>query len=352
MGVSTEVVLVFGKEKHARWARHVVEGLVKAYWLMQDQLDADLPAPDSLTSLWLAHEEELKAWDLLAERPTCALAWLTRRRTRVVLERCADVQQGFRLEPTWWDNEFFPQLCLAYATRFPQVPFAAYCWYEQTTSGYVQQTRASWNGERLRVRRLSAERPFKRDAWDSWDMLDLRVRDGRLVAEDDAVSPLERHYRALLAEAQEARAAGDAKGALTLADAAAALPGCAGRPEAVELRGLAGRHLARCGVRRILEVGGKPSAELAGRLEGAPVAHAEKEVPLGEGRYVLQVFDRGFRVVGGADGEVAAEHRQAFFGFPDEVRVLDDFRVFVPDVALGHRQFLIDWDFVTWEHSV
>ena len=162
MGVTTEITLMFKRERHARWASHVVEGIIKVALATGTSLDEELGLSryGSLMSAYFSCEEELKAFDPTADDPRCALAWMHRSGTRVVVERCSDIQRSFPLIEGALDDEPFPQICLACALRFPQVPFAAYCRYEQTTSGFVALTRAAWDGSRLRFRRHAGELPF------------------------------------------------------------------------------------------------------------------------------------------------------------------------------------------------
>jgi hypothetical protein len=257
--------------------------------------------------------------------------------TRIAVERCSDVQRSFPLIEDALDDEPFPQICLALAMRFSQVPFAAYCRHEQTTSGHVELTRAAWDGSRLRFRRRSGELPFNERAWDTWDMLELRLCDGEFLVCDEVVSPLRRYYHELLDEMREAAAAGDMAGALFFADAAGALPDCADLPEAAFERGLVAEHLRRCGIRRVRELWtSEVPKDLREELKASePVA----ETPLGGGRFVLQAQDVGFMIVDTADGSVVGEGSSYFNSEP--TRVVHDFLV-----LSGGRYFLIDWEYV------
>ena len=339
MGVSTEITLIFKCERHARWASHVVEGIIKIALAAGTMLEEDLGLSryDSLTSALSACEDELKAFDPVADDPHCALAWMRRSGTRVVIQRCSDIQRSFSLTEDALDDEPFPQICLACALRFPQVPFAAYCRHEQTTSGFVELTRAAWDGSRLRFRRHSGELPFDEMAWDTWDMLDLRFCDGAYVTCDEAASPLKRHYLELLDEMREAAAAGDVAGALYFADAAEALPGCADLPQIAIERGLAAEHLRRCGVRRVRELWTSQVPE--GLRDELAASESVTEMPLGGGRFVLQAKDAGFVIVDTGDGSVVGEGGHYFNSEP--TRVAHDFLVYS-----GGRYFLIDWEYV------
>ena len=338
MGVTTEMSFIFKRERHARWAAHMVEGIIKVALAEGTELDESLGLShyDRLMDAFFSHEEGLRGFDPVENDPRCALVWMHRRGTRVVVERCADIQVTFPLRPEALGDEPFPQICLACATRLPQVPFTAYCRNEQTTSGAVQLTRVSWNGERIRFRQLYGLLPFDERAWDTWSMLDLRLCDGKFVA-CETVSPLERHYRELLDEAREASEAGDMAGALYFADAAEALPGCKDRFEAALQRGLACEHLQRSGIRRVMQLWSRDvPKELSDELdEASPVV----EMPLGGGRFRLQVQELGFDIVDTRDGSVVAEQREVWSRGP--TYIVHDFLV-----RSGDCHFLIDWEYV------
>ena len=339
MGVTTEMTFIFKREKHARWAAYIVEDILKVALAERTSLDEELGL-SRYSSLMAAHffcEEELDDYDPVEADPRCALAWMERRGTRLVVTRCADVQRSFPLLESALGDEPFPQICLAYATRFPQVPFAAYCRYEQTTSGYAQLTRAAWDGGCMRFRQNSGELPFNEKAWDTWDLLELRFYDGEWVAYEDVRSPLRRHYEELLDEAREAAAAGDTAGALYFLDAAEALPGCAELPQAAIQRGLVAEHLQRYGVERVRELW---SEEVPEKLRDELVAaEPVMECPLGGGRFMLQAQDAGFLVVDTSDGSIAGEGSCSFGSGP--TRIVHDYLLFS-----GNRYFLIDWKYV------
>jgi hypothetical protein len=105
---------------------------------------------------------------------TSALDWLKRKRTMLSLERCADIQgfTGFKS-----DYDFFPQLCLAYILRFPQVPFKAYFRYEMTVSGAVQLIRADYDGAVIHVQEKNGMLPFNETNWEDVPVHIYRVAD-------------------------------------------------------------------------------------------------------------------------------------------------------------------------------
>lgn len=338
MGTTNEMTFIFGREKHARWAAHIVEGILKVALAKGTELDErlGLSSYTSLMGAYFGHEEELKAFDPVGYDQHCALAWMRRHGARIVVERCADIQRTITLKAGALDDEPFLQICLACAQRFPQVTFAAYSRYEQTTSGDVQLTRAAWDGDRLRFRQHGGALPFDETAWDTWDMLEVRFWDGEVVTCEEVVSPLVRHYRELLDEAAEARAAGDMAGMLYFADAAETLPGCADRPEAAILRGRMAEHLQRCGVRRVMELW---TSQVPDDLrEELAAAEPMTESPLGGGRFVLHAKDGGFEIVDTRDGSVAAEGHAGFNRNP--TYVVHDFLV-----LSGGRYYLIDWEY-------
>ena len=339
MGVTAEMSFTFAREKHARWAMHIVEGIMKVALAKETSLDEELGLSrySSLMAAYFFHDEELKDYSAEMFLANNALTWTQRRGTRIVVSRCADIQGTFPLRLYALEDEPFPQICLALTLRFPQVRFAAYCRHEQTTSGSVQLTRAAWDGERLRLRQLAGDLPFDERTWDTWDMLDLRFCDGEIISCDEAVSPLEHHYRELLSEAREASDAGDTAGVLYFSDAAEALPGCKDRVDAALQRGLALEHVQRCGIRRIMPLwSSQVPDELAVELDAAsPVS----QTPLGGGRFELQAQEAGFIIVDTHGGAVIAEQRDVWGDEP--TYVVRDFLV-----RSGSRTFLIDWEYV------
>ena len=337
MGTTAEITLVFRREKHARWATHIVEGILKAALVSEYALGESLGIDEfsSLMATYMFNEEKLNDYDAIEEYPHCALAWMERRGSRVVVRRCADIQSSFALNEPALMEEPFPQICIAYAMRFPQVPFAAYCRWEQTVSGAVQLTRASWDTQRLRFRQFRGDLPCDEKAGDTWEILDVRFYDGEIKICDEAVSPLERHYRELLDELQEARIAGDVAGALYFADAAEALRGCEHRPEAAIQRGLACEHLRRYGVRRVMELRSRVLPQML--REELEKADPVLESPLGGGRFVLKAQERGFAISDTHDDSIVEE----VSGWSLEpIRVVHDFLV-----SAGDFYYLIDWHY-------
>ena len=86
----------------------------------------------------LSWAEEAAKLDPLAEHPYCSLKWLRRENTKVVLERCADIQSPVDV---FWPRDFFTQLCLTLFKSFPKACFTAFCRHEETVSATVQLTR-------------------------------------------------------------------------------------------------------------------------------------------------------------------------------------------------------------------
>lgn len=224
MGSIVEASWHFTKEKHARWATHIIENHVKLCCAPFEGFEFDPESSgQSMSDLCLEHDEALRACDPLALPRDNALTHLRRDRTNVILDRCDDVQWMVHLGD-WEPDDFFSQTCFSLARRFPQVPFVAYTRYEMTVDGYVRRTRASWNGERLQFRQIAGERPLDEDCWDTWEVYDWALAGGKLVRCEGSTSAVQKHFFALLDDAREAAAAGDARAALRFADGAAALP--------------------------------------------------------------------------------------------------------------------------------
>ena len=191
MGVTSEIRITFTKEKHARWAMHVAEEMIKL--IFAGRSPEEFPwvnEADTLPSLswqYLQYRHLAGAIDYYVNRRTpwlysSALDWLKRNRTVLSLERCADIQGFTGFES---DYDFFPQLCLAYILRFPQVPFQAFFRYEMTVSGSVQLLRVDYDGETAHVLEKFGVLPFDENDWESVPVRNYRVEDGRFVKQEE-----------------------------------------------------------------------------------------------------------------------------------------------------------------------
>ena len=90
MGVTSRIILRFPREKHARWAMHVAEEMLKVVYAPKDLpwVEAARTCP-SLSSRYLEYRQEAAAYDLDIRHT--ALEWLRRVRTNLVIERCQDI---------------------------------------------------------------------------------------------------------------------------------------------------------------------------------------------------------------------------------------------------------------------
>ena len=177
MGVESEIEMCFPKEKHARWAMHVAEELLKVAYA-----PSDLPWTEeadrcpSLSARYLAYRHEAAAYDL--DRRNTALEWLRRYRTRIFIDRCQDIARFAGIEDP---EELFPQLCCAYVMRFPQVPFTARYRHEMTVSGAIQILRVEYDGALLHFRQKQGMRPMDEDDWSLVLIHDYAAEGGILV---------------------------------------------------------------------------------------------------------------------------------------------------------------------------
>ena len=164
MREDVNIELSFSREKHARWAKHVAEEMIIVDYYRYDETVVEQVRSDALYLKYLLSRENVRRINLLDEKPYCALSGLSRERTKIILENCADVQ-------TWMNirhgEEFFMQLCFAYSLRFPQVSYTASCSAENTVSGYLEMTRMEYNGKEMVFRQLSGMIPEVRH--ESWD---------------------------------------------------------------------------------------------------------------------------------------------------------------------------------------
>ena len=164
MGSVTELELRCPKDKHARWARHVAEDMIKLLYAPCPSEYLPAPSRDSLplSEMYLEYREQLAPYDVAGAYENTAMDWLERRGTRLVLERCRDLQGPFGSRNT---EDFFPQLCFAYALRFPQVPFTGVCRNEMTVSGSVTKGRVMYDGKLMCFQFLDGMLPFDEDDW-------------------------------------------------------------------------------------------------------------------------------------------------------------------------------------------
>lgn len=339
MATLVDVELHFAKEKHARWAAHVVRNLVALYYAPCDGLDLDPDAsPMGKAELCLSQEALLSAYDLQEHYCDTALDRMVRDGRCITLGDLSYIQQTINLDSVYGYDEFFPQLCFALAMRYPQVCFTAYSRFEMNVSGAVERIRASWNGERLRFRKISGELPFDEDAWDTWDIYDWTLRDGTFEQVKEAQSLLQEHYFSMLEEARELAGAGDARAALRLVDDAIALPGCPLAP-AIEARAAVGRSLRRRGIRRFVNLSGSTPKDLLERCERPLI-----ELPMDVGTHVLRKSGRLVLDVDTATGTTNAELE--LWDDESKAYLLDGlYIVDVPSVASVYRCYLVDWEY-------
>ena len=176
MGSDAEVHLYFTRERHARWAKHVAEDMLKLLYAPADLpwvQEADEVSP--LCLRYLLFREEAAKLDLREDSRCYALSELFRKRTEVVIEDCADLAGWTRAK----DPEgLFPQLCYACALQYPHVPFTGLYRYEMTVSGAIQLMRTQYDGKYMRVQELTGMRPMDEDDWSRSPVRKYTVKDG------------------------------------------------------------------------------------------------------------------------------------------------------------------------------
>ena len=204
----------FPKEKHARWARHVAEEMIK---LIYAQIDREAPPwvaeaekYPTLSKRYLAFRHEAAAYPLDPEGT--ALEWLGRDRRMICVERCQDICRWTGIE---CENELVPQLFYAYALRFPHVPFTALYRHEITVSGALQLIRVQYDGNTMHVQKKTGEWPMDEDDWSGervYDYVDVHgtlcrkeldspmreERDARAEAVARTLDAIERRCRPIL----------------------------------------------------------------------------------------------------------------------------------------------------------
>ena len=155
MGVTAQIEMCFPKEKHARWAMHVAEELLRTAYA-----PPDLP--------WVS--EAKKCCSLSAQ-------YLAYRHEAAALDRCQDIARTADMEDP---EALFPQLLCAYILRFPQVPFTAHWRIEMTVSGDIQLLRAAYDGMLLHVQEKRGMRPMDEEDWSGVAAEDYAAKDGLL----------------------------------------------------------------------------------------------------------------------------------------------------------------------------
>ncbi len=177
MGCTSEIWIWFKREKHAKWAAHVAEDMIKLIYA--ERVPEELPwvkeavKYPSLSQRYLAYRREAEAYDL--DPRYTALEWLHRDCTVLHIERCQDICRWTGIECT---DELVPQLFFAYALRFPQVAFTAMYRHEMTVTGAIQLIRMEYDGAVMHAQEKTGERPMDEDYWNDEAIYDFMAVDG------------------------------------------------------------------------------------------------------------------------------------------------------------------------------
>ena len=184
MGSTAEIWMRFPKERHARWAMHTAEEMIRLIYAARDREAppwvADAENAPTLSLRYLAFRKEAAAYPL--DPRGTALEWLRRYRTALFIDRCQDIVGWERFEHP---EGFFPQLCCAYVLRFPQVSFTAACRQEMTVSGEIALCRVQYDGAVLHVRMKEGTRPMDEDDRNGETAADYSIGNGLPVKTDD-----------------------------------------------------------------------------------------------------------------------------------------------------------------------
>ena len=132
------IEILFTDEALAEQGLSITASMIKLLYAPKDLSWAEADQITSLSNRFFCFGEEAAKLDPLAEHPYCSLKWLRRENTKVVLERCADIQSPVDV---FWPRDFFTQLCLTLFKSFPKACFTAFCRHEETVSATVQLTR-------------------------------------------------------------------------------------------------------------------------------------------------------------------------------------------------------------------
>ncbi len=177
MGCTSKIWMWFAREKHARWAAHVAEDMIKLIYA--ERVPDELPwvreaiKYPSLSQHYLTYRREAEAYDL--DPHYTALEWLRRDRTALCIERCQDICRWTGIECT---DELVPQLFFAYALRFPQVAFTAMYRHEMTVTGAIQLIRIEYDGAVMHMQEKTGEWPMDEEDWSGELIYDFTAVDG------------------------------------------------------------------------------------------------------------------------------------------------------------------------------
>ena len=175
MGSTAEIHLYFTRERHARWAKHVTEDMLKLLYA-----PAELPwvqEADEVTPMclrYLLFRDEAAKLDLREECRCYALNELSRKQTEVIIGSCADLAGWTNVNGS---EELFPQLCYACALQYPHVPFTGLFRYEMTVSGAIQLLRVQYDGKYMHIQERSGMIPMDEDDWSNATVRHYTVKD-------------------------------------------------------------------------------------------------------------------------------------------------------------------------------
>ena len=175
------VRIIFGNEAQAESALGITESLIKLLYVPKElPWAAEAEQISSLSKRYFRFGGEAAKLDVLTGHPNCALKWLRRNETQIVLERCADIQSPV---DEFWPGDFFTQLCLALSKRLPDACFTAFCRHEETVSATVQLIRIVHRDNKLifaEMYRLDGDERDE-DDWSGAATFLLRDSDGVFV---------------------------------------------------------------------------------------------------------------------------------------------------------------------------
>lgn len=175
------IKILFENEAQAERALAVADGMIKLLYAPPTlPWAAEAQQIPSLSKRYFRFCEEAAKLDVLAEHPNCALKWLRREGTQLVLTRCADIQSPVNERAP---GDFFSQLCLVLSKCFPDGVFTACCRHEETVSATVQLIRITHRDNKLifaEMYRLDGDERDE-DDWSCAATFLLRDNDGVFV---------------------------------------------------------------------------------------------------------------------------------------------------------------------------
>ncbi len=179
MATCCSVTIQFENAEPVGAALAVAESMIKLHYVPDGTpWKAEAEKIPSLSNRYFRFGSEALKLDPLPEHPNCALKWLRREQSQIVLERCADIQSPVEIFRPW---DFFTQLCLTLSKLFPDTVFTAVCRHEMTVSATLQLNRIVSDRGRMTYEEMwsiDEEEDIDENDWSRAGKMTLHETDG------------------------------------------------------------------------------------------------------------------------------------------------------------------------------